>query len=219
LKKVFLSDFDGTITKKDVIDSIMEKFAPPEWKEIHNNLINGIIDIDVGIEKMFKLLPSSKKDDILNWVLENIEIREGFNEFLDFLNENNIPFVVLSGGIDFYIEPLLEPYKNKILKIYSNKAHFDKDFIEVGFIYKCDNICKRHCGVCKPYIMERDFKNYYRYFAGDGITDIYAVEFSNEIFATSSLKNYLKKNNIKFYKFENFYDIMEVLNKEAHYGV
>jgi len=142
MRKVFLSDFDGTITEKDVIESIMKNFAPYRWKEIYNNLINGIIDIDVGIYEMFKLIPSREKDNIINWVLENIDIREGFDEFLDYLNELNIPFVILSGGIDFYIYPLLENYLPKIQKIYSNKANFNKEYINIEFIYKCDNVCE-----------------------------------------------------------------------------
>ncbi len=219
MKKVFLSDFDGTITKKDVIESIMENFAPPQWKKIYDDLVNGIIDIDEGIKKMFNLLPSSKKDEIINWVIENIEIREGFDEFLDYLNEVKIPFVVLSGGLDFYMEPLLEKYKDKIYRVYNNKAVFDKEYIDVEFIYQCGNVCERNCGVCKPYIIERDFRDYYRYYAGDGVTDIQAAKFCHKIFATSSLKKYLDKKGLEYISFNNFYDILEAVKQEVSHGV
>lgn len=212
MQKVFLSDFDGTITERDVIHSIMENFAPPIWKNILNELMTGKIDIDIGIKKMFNLIPSDKKEEIINWVLENIKIREGFDDFLDFLNENNILFVILSGGIDFYINPLIEPYKDKIHKIYSNKAIFKKDYIDVEFIYKCDGVCKRSCGVCKPYIIKKDFKNYFKFYAGDGITDLTASEYVDFIFATGSLQKYLK--NKDFFSFDNFYQIREFINEK-----
>jgi len=214
LQKVFLSDFDGTITEKDVLVSIMEHFAPQEWKEIYKELLSGKIGIDEGIKRMFNLIPSIKKDEIIDWVLENAKIRDGFEEFLDYLNTKEIPFVILSGGLDFYISQILKPYLPKIHKIYANKALFDKEFIDVQFIYKCGDYCNKSCGVCKPYIIHRDFKNFYRYYAGDGITDILASKHCHFIFATSNLKLYLRKENIDFVPFETFYDILRVLSKK-----
>lgn len=214
---VFFSDFDGTITEKDVIESIMEEFAPAEWKTIHNDLINGIIDIDVGIRKMFNLIPSDKKEEIIKWVKNNIKIRDGFKEFLKVLKKRNIPFVILSGGIDFYIYPLLEKYLHDIYKIHCNRATFNKEYIDVFFTYRCLENCRRNCGICKPYIIE----NYYHYFlkkiyAGDGITDIDSCQYGDIIFSTGKLTEYLNDEleGKRVINFNNFFDILNNLEKE-----
>nr|WP_316047425.1 haloacid dehalogenase-like hydrolase [Planococcus glaciei] len=59
---------------------------------------------------MFSLLPSTKKDDIIRYVLEQAEIRDGFAEFVAYAKEQNIPLYIVSGGIDFFVLPLLEPF-------------------------------------------------------------------------------------------------------------
>jgi len=201
------SDFDGTITEKDVIVSIMEEFAPEEWKRIHSELMTGIIDVDIGIKKMFNLIPSEKKDEIVQWCRKNVKVREGFRDFLIFLKEKNIPFIILSGGLDFYIYPIMEPYMNLIGKIYSNKGVFSKDYIDVDFIYKCDSLCKRHCGICKPYVL-RNYRNKSELiYIGDGITDLDGALYSDIIFATGYLVSYLDRLHIKYNEYYNFYDI------------
>ncbi|SNZ07984.1 2-hydroxy-3-keto-5-methylthiopentenyl-1-phosphatephosphatase [Persephonella hydrogeniphila] len=217
MNAVFFSDFDGTITEKDVIESIMEQFAPPEWRKIHNSLMEGVLDIDVGIRMMFNLIPYNKKEEIVEWVNKNVKLRDGFASFLDFLNDNRIPFVVLSGGVDFYIYPLLEKYLNKISKIYSNRLVCDRGRMDVRFIYRCDRLCKRSCGVCKPYIIEKYYKNQtLRLYAGDGITDLDVSQYNDIIFSTGGLAEYLKKINLRgkrVYQFNSFHDVIKVMKE------
>jgi len=51
---IVISDFDGTITEKDVIISIMAKFAPIEWELIMRNILDKEITISEGIQKLFR---------------------------------------------------------------------------------------------------------------------------------------------------------------------
>ncbi|WP_297455673.1 MtnX-like HAD-IB family phosphatase [Persephonella sp.] len=213
MSAVFFSDFDGTITERDVIDAIMAEFAPPEYKKIQDDLYLGKIDIDIGIRQMFQLIPSNKKDEIVKWVKENIKLREGFTEFLEFLNQKNIPFVVLSGGVDLYIYPLLEKYLDKISQIYCNRITLQKEKMDVIFIYRCGDKCRKNCGICKPYII----KNYYggynlKIYAGDGITDLDACMHSDIIFSTGQLKQMLEEEVMegkRVFKFDKFSEIIK----------
>ncbi|WP_051654228.1 MtnX-like HAD-IB family phosphatase [Persephonella sp. KM09-Lau-8] len=213
MSAIFFSDFDGTITEQDVIDAIMAEFAPPEYKKIQKDLFSGKIDIDIGIRQMFQLIPSHKKDEIVQWVKENIKLREGFSEFLEFLNRKNIPFVVLSGGVDLYIYPLLESYLDKIAHIYCNRISLHKEKMDVKFIYRCGEKCKRNCGICKPYIMENYYRNYsLKLYAGDGITDLDACQYSDIIFSTGQLKSMLEENMMegkRVFKFNRFSEIIQ----------
>jgi 2-hydroxy-3-keto-5-methylthiopentenyl-1-phosphate phosphatase len=217
MNAVFFSDFDGTITEKDVIESIMGEFAPPRWKDIHNALLSGSLDVDVGIRMMFNLISYDKKEDIIRWVKKNIKLRDGFDQFLDFLSVNRIPFVVLSGGLDFYIYPLLEKYLKKISKIYANRLVCYGGRMDVRFIYRCDRLCKKNCGICKRYIAEKCYKNQsLRLYAGDGITDLDAGQYNDIIFSTGGLSEYLKKINLRgkrVYHFNDFYDIVKAMRE------
>ncbi|CAM5290919.1 2-hydroxy-3-keto-5-methylthiopentenyl-1-phosphatephosphatase [Lysinibacillus sphaericus] len=59
---------------------------------------------------MFELLSTNQKDDIIQYLLETAVIREGFREFVHYAQEHNIPFYIVSGGVDFFIQPMLEKF-------------------------------------------------------------------------------------------------------------
>ncbi len=211
-KYIVFSDFDGTITKQDVIMSIMRQFAPPDWKEIKDKIFNGEITISKGVSQLFSLIPSSMKDEIVKWCLENIKIREGFKEFLKFLKEKNIPFIVLSGGLDFYIYPILKPYTNLITKIYCNQADFSGKYIKVRFKYQCDPLCNDDCGMCKSSIIRQYKKDYQKViYIGDSITDIDSSKLADIVFARNYLAKKLDELGIKYFEYETFYDIKNKL--------
>ena len=209
---IVFSDFDGTITNKDVIISIMARFAPPIWKKILRDILDEKTTITEGVSKLFQLIPSSKKEEILDWILSNIKIREGFKDFLIFLNKHEIPFIVLSGGLDFYIYELLKPYKDLITYIYCNKADFTDKYIKVKFIYECNSICTKDCGMCKGSIIVK-YPQELKIHIGDSITDISAAKVANIIFARGDLKNRLDKLGIRYIPFENFFDIKNQILK------
>ncbi len=209
---IVFSDFDGTITEKDVIVSIMAKFAPPEWKSIMRDILSEKLTISEGVRKLFRLIPSSKKDEILEWAIKNIKIRKGFEEFLEFLNKRNIPFIVLSGGLDFYVYEYLKPYRNLITEIYCNRAIFDREFIDIEFIYDCNSVCQKDCGMCKGSVIAK-YKEKIKVHIGDSITDISASKVADIVFARGDLAKRLEKVGKTFYRFNDFSGIIETFNR------
>ncbi len=84
-KIIIFSDFDGTITERDVVVMIMEKFAPPEWEDIKNKILyERSISLKDGIERLFGFIDSSKKAEILTFVKSKVRLRDGFVDFIDF---------------------------------------------------------------------------------------------------------------------------------------
>ena len=87
-------DFDGTITNNDNIMSIMEKFAPPEAEEVKNRILSQELSIQEGVSQLFRLIPTHLHDEIIQFLIETAELRNGFHEFIQFVNENNISFTL-----------------------------------------------------------------------------------------------------------------------------
>ena len=79
---VIFCDFDGTITTKDNIMAIMKKFAPPEWEPIKDQILGQEISIQQGVTQLFNLLSTDQKDEITQFVLDQAQIREGFEDFV-----------------------------------------------------------------------------------------------------------------------------------------
>lgn len=95
---VIFCDFDGTITINDNIVAIMQHFKPAGYETVLEKIFFQQISIREGVGAMFALFPSCSRKEVTNYVLEQAGIREGFGEFLAFLQERSIPFYVTSGA-------------------------------------------------------------------------------------------------------------------------
>ena len=212
-KPIIFSDFDGTITERDVIVMIMEKFALPEWVQIKDKILyERTITLKDGVEKLFGLIESNKKDQIVDFVKSEAKIRAGFDEFLDFCLKEKIEFNVVSGGLDFFVEPVLERYKSK-LKIFCNKGDFKSEKIKIDYKYlpKSCSLCGE-CGCCKIEIIEHYPKEEYaRILIGDSLSDLSSAKVVDIVFARSDLIKYLEQDKISYISFSDFFEVKKQL--------
>ena len=86
----------------------MKHFKPEGFESIMQDTLDRTISIREGVGRMFALFPSSMREEITEYVLNHAGIREGFSAFLDYLKSEQIEFYVTSGGIDFFVDPLLK---------------------------------------------------------------------------------------------------------------
>lgn len=212
-RPVIYCDFDGTITEKDNIIAIMKEFAPPEWDELKNDILSQQISIQEGVGKLFSLLSSTLKDDIIQFALKQAVIRKGFKELLDLTKEENIPFFVVSGGIDFFVHPILDPF-GPFSQIYCNGADFSKENIEILWPNDCDDLCQNGCGCCKPSVIRKlKNKDDFTIVIGDSITDLEAAKQADFVFAREFLAEKCEQLGIRYQKYETFYDCIDVIKK------
>ena len=212
---VIFCDFDGTVTEKDNIISIMNKFAPPGWDELKNAVLDRRVSIREGVGRMFSLLPVSLKDEIIQYAVENAKIRPGFQEFLEFAKEEGIPVYIVSGGIDFFIEPIIEGFE-PLAGVYCNGSDFSKETIKIEWPNSCDEHCSNDCGCCKPSIMRKLTQNdTFKIVIGDSVTDLEAAKQADYVFARDYLKAKCEEWDIPHTPFETFYDCIEALKTKT----
>ncbi|HXN07910.1 MAG TPA: MtnX-like HAD-IB family phosphatase, partial [Nitrospiria bacterium] len=147
-------DYDGTITEKDTILSIMEAFAPAEWVSLRDSVLSGEISVRKGVGAMFALLPSRLKGRIVRFAKKETRIRNGFSDFLKYCRRMKIDYKVISGGLDFYLYPLLEDYLPRE-KVFCNRANFSGDTIGIDWGFPCDPYCHLDCGFCKASLVRQ----------------------------------------------------------------
>lgn len=132
-KLYVVADFDKTITKSDSQASwgILSKtnYLPKQYTIDRQNLYNTYrpIEIDNSIDEKIKytkmqewykkhvdMLVSYKlPEEVVEKAINNEDImkfRDGAKEFLDFLNKNNIPLIIISAGIGNFIKLFLKKY-------------------------------------------------------------------------------------------------------------
>lgn len=211
-------DFDGTVTKNDVWVSALGKFIIDKEKfnvvceEFASNVISArecnIRELDLienfDFETLHKYLDEEQLDDY-------------FKVFLEYCNSNNYEITLLSEGLDYYINYILKR-ENLDLKFYSNKLIVNEKSDKNGnkilklsceFPYP-DEHCT-YCGMSKRNILinnTNDLDNEVSVFIGDGISDFCASNYADIVFAKKRLASYCWKNNITYFDFKNFNDVM-----------
>ncbi|WP_027408381.1 2-hydroxy-3-keto-5-methylthiopentenyl-1-phosphate phosphatase [Anoxybacteroides tepidamans] len=207
-KPVIFCDFDGTITNSDNIISIMKQFAPPEWESIKDDVLAQRCSVQEGVGAMFSLLPSSLKEEITSFILRTARIRDGFREFVAFTKDRGIPLYVTSGGIDFFVYPLLEGFVEKE-SIFCNGSDFTGETIRITWPHSCDEHCQNGCGCCKPSLLRKlAAQDATKIVIGDSITDLAAARLADHVIARDFLLEKCKELRLSHTPFTTFFDVI-----------
>jgi 2,3-diketo-5-methylthio-1-phosphopentane phosphatase len=211
-------DFDGTVTKNDVWVSALGKFIVDKEKfavvceEFTSNVISArecnLRELDLMENFDF---------ETLNKYLDEEELDEYFRDFLDYCRQNNYEITLLSEGLDYYIKYILDR-ENLNLKFFSNKLVINEIVNDKGNI-KLKLTCEfpypdehcTYCGMSKRNVVinnTNDLDNEVSVFIGDGISDFCASNYADIVFAKKRLSSYCWKNNITYFDFKNFKDVI-----------
>lgn len=206
--KTVYSDFDGTITKKDVVSSFFEEFGNKSRLAYKKLWIEEKIS---SIENTKHRIASVKNvsEEVLEEFLSKVELSDGFAEFYDYLVLNGIKLVILSNGFDLFIKRVLERHGIKDVEIFANRLTYQNGVFSIDFPFY-DEECELKTGVCKcSKIQEENFC-----FIGDGITDFCVAKKARNLYATKRLRELCNKFSIPHTPFENFYEVLKSFKNE-----
>ncbi|NEO28763.1 MAG: 2-hydroxy-3-keto-5-methylthiopentenyl-1-phosphate phosphatase, partial [Kamptonema sp. SIO4C4] len=97
-KPAVFCDFDGTITAVETFAGMMKTFAPQLCAELLPQLYEKKITLREGVRQILESIPSSQYEAAIAFA-DDKPIRPGLAEFIDFLDSQQIPFHVVSGGL------------------------------------------------------------------------------------------------------------------------
>ena len=205
--KVFI-DFDGTITTEDVGEKFFVTFADKQKSyAIVNEWLEGKITSRETWERLCALIENLDLREFDKFI-EQIEIDPHFPDFINFLETNGIEPIILSDGLDYYIERILKKFNFTRLKFYSNKAIFENGKCRPEFPFT-DEECNL-CANCKRnHILANSSDDDFTFYIGDGYSDACPVEFCDFVFAKKSLLKYCEKKRITFFPYSNFADVQK----------
>lgn len=209
--KVFC-DFDGTVTKKDVWVDALGRFIKDKesFHSVCRDFEFGRITSRECIKKELDLV-NNFSFEVFNTYIEQQEIDDYFFDFIEYCKINKFEVILLSEGLDYYINYLLDKF-NIGLKHYSNKLIFLKSNEETKltceFPYSDENC--NSCGVSKRNILmanTHELEKEISVFIGDGVSDFCVSNYADIVFAKHKLASYCWKNNITYYEYSDFKDI------------
>ena len=205
-KLCILCDFDGTISKKDAIYYFFKTYCSEGWQNVEKLWVEKKIDSKECLKREFELVPNLSQK-LIDDYLKTIDIDENFKDFYTFCKENNIDVCIVSDGIDYFIEKILELNGIKGIKVYSNHAEFINGKYEYAYPNESKN-CVNNLGTCKCNVFNNMKKQYEKVvYVGDGISDYCVADKADILYAKTSLVDYCERNEIKYFKYNTFADI------------
>ncbi len=212
-KLIIFSDFDGTFTAKDIGNRIFTHFSNGRNIPLVDDWKKGLITSRECLLKEAELVSVSPTE--FYSFLEGFELSPGAIELYALAQKKNVPFIILSDGLDLYIEHILRKY-NLPIPSFSNRGYLENGGLRFEFPYD-NNGCER-CGSCKgerikEFILKHNIERTQSQilYVGDGLSDICALPESDIIFARGDLLNYCHINGFSAIEYQNFFDILKWL--------
>jgi 2-hydroxy-3-keto-5-methylthiopentenyl-1-phosphate phosphatase len=204
VKRAVLTDFDGTVTRTDVAEDILEEFAPPRWWDIEEEHRARKIGTREAMVRQFALV-RAKEADILRFVDEHVELDETFPGFVEYCRYRDIRLEIVSEGLDFYLRALLRKWRVD-LPVRTNRAVFEGGRIRISYPY-ADPTCTL-CGTCKLLrLFELRTQGYRIAYVGDGHSDLCPAIEADVVFAKKELADLCREEAIDFIPFDTFADV------------
>jgi 2-hydroxy-3-keto-5-methylthiopentenyl-1-phosphate phosphatase len=204
-------DFDGTITTFDLGDRLGRRFSPPErWAEVEARYRAGGQTLREILRSMFAPIRATEAE-LAAAALELGEIRDGFAELVADCVGHALPFVLASGGIDLYIDPVLRsvlpPAHDAHVERRCNRATVRADGLDV--VFPLDGQGCGTCGSCKRVVVEELRARGVRTViaVGDGVSDRCLVGSADVLFARGHLLDYARRHGADALPWEDFHDV------------
>jgi 2-hydroxy-3-keto-5-methylthiopentenyl-1-phosphate phosphatase len=207
-------DFDGTLVQPNVAILLVEEFCPDGHRLAHEvdiALHEGRMTLREAWARQVALLPADRRQEMVRFVQEKVPLRPGASELLDFVRRAQIPTAIVSGGLDFFIRPLLEREGIDLPVFADSIRRSGPGGWEA--IHPFGHPTCRLCGICKAQIVRPHGTEGPTVFVGDGSTDRYAAEVASVVFARARLKQYCLETGIPFFEFEDLNPVTQQLER------
>jgi len=197
-------DFDGTVTDGNVMDFIATRFAAcgltysQAWDR-------GEISTREEFELTFATI-SASLDEMLP-ALSEVAYDTGLKDLVTFCRARGIPFSILSDGLRWYIEAVIQHAGVQDVYIYANEVLESEEGFTFTYPWYSDETPQ--LAMCKPIIM-RDLRKQGKkiIYIGDGPSDFAAVHYADMVYAKPALETYCREQNIACQPFNTLADII-----------
>jgi 2-hydroxy-3-keto-5-methylthiopentenyl-1-phosphate phosphatase len=187
-------DFDGTVTERDTLDLVLQRFGDAEvYERAEAELDAGRMTLNDVISAEFATV-TAPLDEVVAHVVEHARVRPGFAA----LARARHPLVV-SSGFHELIEPVLE--REGVLgavELRANRVDARPDGWQVH--YRVAEICE----VCGEPCKRGDLPAGEVAYAGDGHSDYCAALAADRVYATGSLAGFLDRRGVPYEPLTDF---------------
>ena len=201
-----LTDFDDTAAVQNVAEMLLHQFGDPSWTDVRARFRAGELSLKDYQEITFNDI-GADRETMEAYVRENANLRPHFGELWQYCKVVNSPLAVVSLGLDFYIQALLEAEGAKDVPIYCVNTRFtDKG---ISYYYHHAYPGEEERGNSKGLIVDRYRQlGYHVIYVGDGRSDFEGAEKADTVFAHSTLAEECREKGVAYRPFNDFGDVL-----------
>ena len=210
MKLAVQCDFDGTITEEDVSFLLLDTFASSQWRQILQDYMAGKIPVGTFNKRAFTMVKADQQT-LTDFVLKSdrVRIRPGFVELLKYCSRKDVKFVIVSNGLSFYIEAILEDVGIKGIEVYAAQNQFSPSGMKVKYIGPDGSQMEAGFKEAHTEMLQR--RGYSVVYAGNGLSDIYPSRLAIHVFATGDLLKLCQEEKLKCTPFDDLNDVVRGL--------
>ena len=205
-------DFDNTIAAFDVSFMLLDAFAAGDWRQILQEYREHKIPVGVFSQRTFAMIKADKAT-MVDYLFsdDRVSIRPGFKELLDLCSKKGFKFVIVSNGLTFYIDAVLNFIGVTGIPVFAAHTEFSPDGLKITYI---DPDGQPVVDRFKQLYVERHLSQGYRViYIGDGYSDIMPASLADHVFARDDLLNHFRENNLKCMPFDDLNDVVKGLER------
>jgi 2-hydroxy-3-keto-5-methylthiopentenyl-1-phosphate phosphatase len=207
-KTLIQCDFDGTVTEEDVSFLILDTFARGNWRKLLEDYRKNKISVDYFNKQAFTMVRASR-ETLTEFVRTKAKIRCGFKELTDYCYKRGLCLVIVSNGLDFYINVILSNAGIRNIEVFAAQTKFCHEGIEVQYIGPDGNEANK--GLKELYARLFLAKGYRLIYLGNGVSDIHPARLAHHVFARDDLLSCCARENIACIPFTDFTDVLKGL--------
>lgn len=200
-----LLDFDGTISKVDTTDLLLERFAAPAWRDIEEEWKAGRIGSRECMVRQIDLVRASPSE--MDHFIATVDIDPAFPRFVQRFGGLGHTLMVLSDGLDRTIRTVLDRADVNLPYFANHLQWLGGDRWRLTFPHT-KATCATLAGNCKCSFAEgRVAEGRAReitIMVGDGRSDFCVAERADLVLAKGSLREHCRSKDLPHYGFENF---------------
>jgi len=206
---IIFSDFDGTAAVNDVGDLLFRTFGDADsCLATVQAWIQGEISSRECLEREAAAARATRAQ--LEAFCDTQSLSPGFVEFTQWCRQRDLPLIVLSDGLDFYIRRIFARYGVE-LPVYSNRLELvPPDRLSISFPY-LEHTCGR-CANCKGHHLRSLPRNgEMTVYIGDGYSDRCGAVAADVVIAKHDLAEWCKANQVEYHSFDDFHQVSEIV--------
>lgn len=206
---VFVVDFDGTVSPRDTVDALLQRFAHPSWMDIEEEWVAGRLNSQQCMKAQLSLVTAERGE--LDDFFRSVTVDPSFAEFVSYARGLG-EIAVVSDGLDYPIHDALRRASIGPIPVFANRLEFQDSGLDIDFPH-ADMACVPRSGVCKCAVA-RSFngdRGLPVILIGDGRSDYCLARSSDYVFAKGSLRKYCESEGIPHIRYETFADILAVI--------